>query len=243
MPPWRSSLSTRPNASGALALVALLALVVLGGCQVDTTVAVHAGADGSGRVEVTVTLDREAAAEAAGLRLRTDDLAKAGWKVEPPVRTASGGLLLRAVKRFNSPDEAEAVVAEVGAVRGFDLTRERTFLRTRTSVRGALDLRRGAATFSDPALRDKLGGLPFGVDQGRVAPLDQALRFTVESHLLGTTRRWHGRAGQRVAIAATGEQWNVTSLVFSVLTLLALAVCGLTTRKALRARRRSTLLS
>jgi hypothetical protein len=223
--------------------VALVAVVALGGCQVKTTVAVHAGAGGTGRVEVTVVLDKDAAAQAAGFRPRTDDLVRAGWKVDPPLRTKSGGLVYKAVKGFRSPEEGNRVVAEVGVVHPFELERERTFLRTRASVRGSIDLRRGAATFSDPALQEKLGGLPLGLEPARVAALDQVLRVSVESHLLGTTRRWHARAGQLVPVAATAEQWNLTSIAFAVLTLLALAVSGLTTRKALRARRRSTLLS
>src|SRR4029079_13761120 len=117
---------------------------------------------------------------------------------------------------FRSPEEGNRVVAEVGVAHPFELDRSRTFLRTRASVRGSLDLRRGAATFSDPALQEKLGGLPLGVESGRVAPLDQVLLVTVESHLLGSTRRWQARAGQLVPMAATAEQWNLTSIAFAV---------------------------
>jgi hypothetical protein len=236
-------LSTPRSRRALLAGLALLAVVVLSGCQVTTTVAVHAGSSGGGRVEVAVALDKDAAARMSGKRARTDDLARAGWRIEAPVRTRDGGMVLKAVKRFRSPAEAQEVVAEVGAVKPFQLTRARSFLRTRATIKGSIDLRRGAGTFSDPALQAKLGGLPLGLTPDRVAPVDKALRFALESHLLGTSKRWTAGAGQSVSFEATTEQGNFGRIVLGTMAGLAAVVFVLTTRQALRRGRRSTLLS
>ena len=218
------------------ALLLPLLLLVLTGCQVRTDVVLHAAADGTGRVEVAVTLDAEAAARGAGTRVRTEDLTRAGWEVHPPVRPEGGGVVYRAEKRFRSPEEADRVVREISgsALRGFRLTRERSFLRTRTELRGAIDLREGAATFGDPALTELLGGQPLGLEVDRVEPLDQALRMQVTAELPGRTQRWTARAGSRVPVAATAEQWNITSIAFAIVAVLGLAAFAVSLRRALR---------
>jgi hypothetical protein len=218
---------------------AALLLLLLTGCQVRTDVVLHAAADGTGRVEVAVTLDKAAAARAAGTEVRTEDLTRAGWEVEAPQRLEGGGVVYRAEKRFRSPDEAERVVREVSgsALRGFTLTRDRSFLRTRTSLEGTIDLRDGAAAFGDPALTDRLGGQPLGVEPDRVAPLDEALRMHVTAELPGRTARWTAKAGSRVPLAVTAEQWNATSIAFAVVALLASAAFAVSARRALRSRR------
>jgi hypothetical protein len=219
------------------ALAALL-LLVLTGCQARTDVAVHAAANGTGRVEVTVTLDKAAAARAAGTQPRTEDLTRAGWEVHPVERPEGGGLVYRAEKRFRSPDEAARVVREVSgsAFPGLVLRRERSFLKTRTAATGAIDLRAGAAAFGDPALTALLGGRPLGVDATRVAPLDQALTVQLTTALPGRTARWTARAGQRVPVAVEAEQWNLASVAFAVIALLALTAFGVSLRRALRTR-------
>jgi hypothetical protein len=219
---------------------AALLLLLLTGCQVRTDVVLHAGADGTGRVEVVVTLDKEAAARAAGTKVRTDDLTRAGWDVQAPERTKAGGLVYRAEKRFRSPEEADRVVHEVSgsALRGFTLSRERSFLRTRTALRGTIDLRAGAAAFGDPGLTALLDGEPVGLPADRVAPLDQALRLQVTAQLPGRTARWTATSGSRVPISVAAEQWNLTSIALAVVALLALAAFAVSARRALRSGRR-----
>ena len=219
---------------------AALLLLLLTGCQVRTDVVLHAGADGTGRVEVAVTLDKAAAARAAGTEVRTQDLTRAGWEVEAPERLEGGGLVYRAEKRFGSPEEAERVLREVSAsaLRGFTVERQRSFLRTRTSLDGVIDLRQGAAGFGDPALTELLGGQPLGVEPGRVTALDDALLLQVVAELPGRTARWTAKSGTRVSVAVSAEQWNLTSIAFAVVALLALAAFGVSTRRALRGRAR-----
>lgn len=201
---------------------------------------IHASPDGTGHVEVSVALDKDAAVRAAGLRPRTDDLTGAGWEVESPERTAAGGVIYRVQKRFRSPDEAARLIREVagarGPLRGFRLIRERSFLETRTRLTGTVDLRAGAAAFGDPALTELLGGQPLGVEPARVAALDDALQLQVTGELPGRTARVTARPGQRVPVAFAAERWNLASIAFAFVALLALAAFAVSVRRALRAR-------
>jgi hypothetical protein len=218
------------------ALLLPLLLLVVSGCEVRTDVVLHAEPDGTGRIEVAVALDAEAAARAAGVQVQTQDLTRAGWEVHPPVRTEGGGVVYRAEKRFRSPEEADRVVRETSgsALRGFTLTRQRSFLRTRTRLRGTIDLRGGAATFGDPALTELLGGQALGLEPDRVEPLDKALRLHVTAELPGRTARWTARSGSRVPLDVTAEQWNVASIAFAVVAGLALTAFVVSLRRALR---------
>jgi hypothetical protein len=217
--------------------------LALTACQARTDVVVHAAPDGTGRVEVVVALDKEAAARVAGAKARTDDLAKAGWEVHPVEREQGGGAVYRVEKPFRSPDEAARVLREVsadgGPLRDVRLVRERSFLKTRTRLTGALDLSAGAAAFGDPELTQQLGGQPVGVDAARVTPLEQALRLSLVAELPGGTKRWTVRPGQRVAVATVAEQWNVLSIALAVVAVLALVGFAVSVRRALRSQQRT----
>lgn len=222
------------------ALLALAVVALLAGCEARTGVEVHANPDGTGRVEVVVTLDKEAATRAAGTSPRTDDLTRAGWDVAPSKRLPNGGLEYRASKRFDSPDDAARVLREVGGadgpLRDFKLERTRTFLKTHTKLTGTVDVRRGAASFGDDELTKLLGGQPLGVEATRTAPLDQAIKLDVIAKLPGGTTRASASSGQRVAITADEEQWNARSIAFAVLAIAALAAFVVTLRRFRRAR-------
>ncbi len=148
-------------------LVAVL-VVLGGGCQVRTDVELAVARDGSGTVAVTVTLDKEAAAQVPNLaaQLRVDDLRKAGWQLTGPRRTSGGAVVVSARKRFGRPEQAGAVLEELagrgGPFRGFAVTRTHSFARTTWAARGTVDLSRGLAAFSDQRLTALLGGKPFG---------------------------------------------------------------------------------
>ncbi|MBI1844559.1 MAG: hypothetical protein HYR89_08145, partial [Actinobacteria bacterium] len=73
--------------------------LALTACKVDVQVAVDAETNGTGKVEVTATLDEEATASTPNLssRLRVDDLRATGWTVVGPTR-AGARTVLRATK-------------------------------------------------------------------------------------------------------------------------------------------------
>jgi hypothetical protein len=156
-------------------VAAALALVVFGACKVDVAVGVNTNADGSGEVRVTAVLDEDAAkrVEAAGATLRTEDLEATGWTVDEP-ETAEDGSVTHVLRHeFDSPAEAERILAQLTAdngaaerqapLRDFVVTQRRSFFRTETSFRGTVDLARGAEAFSDARLQETLDGQPLGV--------------------------------------------------------------------------------
>jgi hypothetical protein len=220
---------------------AVIGLLLLTGCQVKATVGVHAEADGSGRVEVIVVLDRAAVARVPDLELRTDDLARAGWEIEGPTRQARGGLRIGAKRRFRSPAEAERLIAQVsgagGVLEGFALERERSFLRTRMRLTGTLDLTDGVARFSDSDLAERLGGQPLGLEPAQLTAVDEALRVEVVGDLPGKRATWQAKAGERVRLVAEGEQLNLGGILFAVLAVLCAAATALTFRRTRRVRR------
>ena len=163
----------RPIRATALAVVLL---VVLTACQVKVTVGTKLNADGSGTVSVGVGLDDEAVAKAGDLssQLRVDDLKANGWTVTGPAKEDDGYTWVRATKPFANPTEATAVLDEVngsdGAFGGWKVSKSSSPITTSYSVSGQVDLTKGMATFSDPALDAALGGNALG---GSIAELEQ----------------------------------------------------------------------
>jgi hypothetical protein len=221
------------------AAAAAFLVLLLTSCEVRTDVTVHAGTDGAGSVAVSVTLDKEAAAQMTA-QPRWSDLIRAGWRVHAAAHVRDS-VVYRVEKPFRSPEEAGRVIAEVtgaaGPLRDVVLTHRRSLLRSRTRLTGTLDLTAGAASFGDPALTKLLGGKPIGVDGPKAAQVDQALRFQVTAALPGRTSTWTARSGQRVAIVAAAEGWNVDRIAFAAVAVLALAAFAVSVRRALRARR------
>ena len=215
-------------------LVAACALALLAGCRIDVTVGVDADADGSGRVRATVVLDRDAAARIPDLadQLRTADLAAAGWEVSKPQPGKDGSVLVEAVRRFRSPQEATQAVEELsgptGPFRDFSLRRSRSFLKTRTSFEGRVDLTSGIEAFSDEALARRFGGSPLGFEPAELerqlgAPLDRIFGFRVVARLpgdvtsnaptrAGNGAAWQPKLGEDVRLTATAEQWNARNI-------------------------------
>ncbi len=210
-----------------------LGVLFLSGCRVDTAVEVDAGRDGRGQVRTTLTLDRAAAEQVANLagQQRVDDLRQAGWRVAGPERTEDGGMRLEAAQSFSSAAGAARAVEELtgadGAFRRFQLTRQRTFLRTRTGFSGTVDLSRGLEGFVDPALRERLGQPAFDaatLEPQLGVPLSEVFRFRVQADLPGQVRGnapgggavWEPKLGETLALEARSETWNVASMAFAV---------------------------
>lgn len=222
--------------------LATLALVLLGGCRADVSVSVDGNADGTGRVLVGVTLDAEAATRVPDLadQLKVDDLTAAGWEVDGPEPTEDGSVEVRASKRFRSPQEATQVVEEVsgpeGPFRDFRLRRTRTFLKTRTTLDGTVDLTGGIEAFSDESLRRRLGGSALGFDPADLersgTTLSNIFAFHVRAELPGeveanTTLRsgsrvgWDPQLGESTILWAGSETWNTRNIGAAAVSLLA----------------------
>ena len=219
-----------------------------GGCRVDVGMDVRVEDDGSGRVEVVVALDRDAARRVPGLedQLVVDDLEAAGWAVAGPEAVDGGGAEIRASKAFTSLDALGDVVAEVSGPEGplADLVveRDRAPFGETWRVRGGADLREGLEVFGDAGLRERLGGSSFGMSQEELEraagqPLAEAVRFRVSADLPGGGRSWTPVLGERTALTAESRTWEGGRLALAaaaaVLALLAVVMLLVRPRRSL----------
>jgi hypothetical protein len=229
-------------------LLPLAALVLLASaCEVRTRVHVTAEEDGSGVVEVAVGLDREALAQVPDLDgngtsdvtdlvalIRTDDLEAAGWRVHEPDAVGSGMTWIRVSKPFGTPEEANAVLAEVsgpsGPLRDMRLSRSTGFASTDLSFTGTADLSGGLEAFGDSGLAQALDGEPLGEDAAQVEqrigePLTEAFHLDVVVDLPGKAAQWSPRLGseaQRLSATGSVRDWPVVLLtVLAVLCIVA----------------------
>jgi hypothetical protein len=199
---------------------------------------VDVSAGGSGTVSVTLDLDR-AAADAAG-QLQLSDLEQAGWRVAGPRPTPGGGLTVTASKPFQSPAEADQIIAEISGSNGpfhdLHLSRRQSLLGTRTTItaRGTVDLRCGVQCFSDPALQQQLGAAG-----GRLSlPADAGVVFRLTFHVPGKSASWQGGLGGHGTLAATGRTWNTGRLIAGVALLALIVIGGVLVARRGRSRRR-----
>jgi hypothetical protein len=221
-------------------VVAAALLILCSACQVDIAVGVDARPDGSGTVQVTATLDKDAAAQAGPLAL--DDLRKAGWKVTGPAATASGGQTVQVTKDFRDASGLNAVVSEVsgatGPFRDFRLSRQRSFFTTRTRFTGVVDFGPGVGGFSDDDLKKRLGGAgdigldPAAVERVTRARLDQLFRFVVTARLPGSVTTsnapttagngavWRPKLGERITLATSSRSWNTLPIAFAIVAVV-----------------------
>ncbi|MGD9701918.1 MAG: hypothetical protein AB7Q42_24370 [Acidimicrobiia bacterium] len=154
-----------PRSWRALALIA--ALVALGACRVDATVAVTVAEDGSGSIALTVTADADVVRDAPDLAndLRLDDLQEAGWTADGPTATDTGGLQLELSHPFASPEEATALLGQLsgdgGPLDGFRVEQHRSFARLTTELSGAVAFEDGLAALADDDVIEQIGGAPY----------------------------------------------------------------------------------
>jgi hypothetical protein len=227
-------------------LLPLAALVlVASACEVRTRVEVSVEEDGSGTVEVAVGLDRAALAEVPDLDgdgtsgvadlaalVRTEDLEAAGWRVVEPREAGSDTTWIRVSKPFGTPEEANAILAEItgpsGPLRDLRLSRSTGFASTELSFTGTADLSGGLEAFGDSGLAQALDGEPLGEDVAQIEqrlgqPLAEAFRLDVIVDLPGSldantddrsggAARWSPRLGDEArSLSASGSvrDWPV----------------------------------
>jgi hypothetical protein len=240
--------TARPLPRALVRLVAVLGLIaVLTGCQVKLAVNTKVNADGSGTVAVGVGLDDEALAKVGDLpaQLRVDDLKASGWTVTSPSREDDGYTWVRASKPFADPAAAAAVLDEVngsdGAFGGWKVAKTSSALSTSYSVQGKVDLSKGMATFTDPALETTLGGDPFGgavadleKEQGR--PVADMVDVQVTVEVPGSTKTYTPSLGDE---RPTAVKVTSSSLGLLVKALFVVAVSALIGLALMLLRRRS----
>ena len=241
-------------------LAGIAAVVALGACQTEVTVGVDVERDGSGMVRATVALDEDALRRVPDLdeQLQVQDLEDAGWDVRGPNETDDGGAVIIATKPFADPagaaDAVDELSGETGPFQRFQVTRERSFLKTTTSFTGEVDLSAGLGGFSDADLQARLGGQPLGIDEAELerqigSVLDQAFQVRVAVRMPGDVDAntvgdagngaiWTPKLGEKAGLEATAEAWNATNIAAAAVGAIAAVAFAVSTRRALRARRR-----
>lgn len=187
--------SPRRRTLGA-ALAGVAVLVLAAGCRADIVVDIDIAHDGAGKVAVEVTFDEEVLRWVPDLGeiIVTDDLV--GWDVRQFAEQTPAGERLRVVaaKRFSSPAELAAVLAEIDrpADGSAGLFRSATFVGSRDGAQVIYDLTvtvgldRPVAGLVNPAtaeaLEGELFGLPIAEIEARAgAPLDELVTLVVRA--------------------------------------------------------------
>lgn len=198
-------------------LAALVALVVLAGCQVDIELDVDANLDGSGTVALAVGLDADAVARLGdpATAIALGDLDGTAWEVSPPEVDAEGVTWLRARRGFDDPAGLTAALNEVagvnGPLSGTSLTIDDGWFTTTGQLRGIVNLAGGLAPYTDPDLEATTGwaGLDGLVDQV------EADLGTPIAELFDVTVRWTLGGESAVITPALGDPPVVVGLTAS----------------------------
>ncbi len=193
--------------------------------------------DGSGRVQVAVVLDGEAAAKVPDLRsgLRTDDLVAAGWRIAGPTPTAGGGLRVTATRTFATPAQGNVILGELsgpdGPFRDLVLDRSHSFGKDSYRLDGTLDVSKGLDAFADSSFLQALGASR--ADQvlgGDVATNPPTVALSVRLPGAGTaTTKRASLGGPPVAVHVTSERRSGSAFLLAgvaVAALVGLLVTG-----------------
>ncbi|MFM9083824.1 MAG: hypothetical protein ACKOQ7_08115, partial [Actinomycetota bacterium] len=133
------------------------AVALLASCRVDQTITLDVAPNGSGTVTVLLVADAAVVAKVPDLAadVRTEDLEKAGWDVDGPDTTDEGGLRIEISRDFDTPEQATAILAQVGGqdgpVRGLALARSGKDTTSTWTLPGALQVTGGLGAFIDKA--------------------------------------------------------------------------------------------
>jgi len=213
-----------------------LVVVLAAGCQVRSTVDVSMASDGSGRVQVAVVLDREAAAKVPDLKasLRIEDLTAAGWQVVGPTPVTGGGVRLTATRSFAGPAQGNLILAELsgdnGPFRDLKLARSHSFGKDSYRLDGTLDVSKGLDTFADSAFLQTLGASRadqvLGGDVGANPPT-----IALSVHLPGSgqvTTKWAALGQAPIAVHVSSQRRSGSAFLLAGVAVAALAGLVLT---------------
>jgi hypothetical protein len=227
---------------GALALVAVL---VAAGCQVQLVTTVTVEGNGSGTVTQAIGLDAAALARVGDLdqQLAVSDLEAAGWTVDDPV-TEGDTTWVRAHHDFANADEANLLLAQLSGPKGpyqdLVVTRTSGLLSTTTKLEGTVDLSAGVSMFGDDALAQALGGDGSGglvpqIEAAEGKPVSDMVEVSLVVDLPNTDETYSGNLGtpaQQVDVSSSDGHFltRVGQLFVIVLVLLTAAVVVLRIR-------------
>lgn len=209
-------------------MLLIAALVVLGGCRVDTRVSVLDKGGGHGIVSVSAMFDRQAIQVLGGEsglagQLSVADLTAAGWSVSGPSPTAGGGATVTVSHGYSNPAEASRLLAEVAGTgppssRPFQVTvsHQGGFFHNHDIVSGRIDLTCGLSCFGDQGLQSALGNLngvatvPLLQQTGQQPA--QAFGFTFGARLPGSVDSTNAASRNRSGLSWTTPLGKVTEV-------------------------------
>ena len=197
-------------------MAVLCLTVALAACNVDMSIDVVMGDDGTGTISVTATADADIVSQAPSLLtdLRFDDVKAAGWTVDGPAATPAGGLQVVLRHGFRTPREATAILATLngssGPLKAITLARTKSGGTTTFSLNGTLQVAGNLDAFSDSDLFATVGATPYAA-QVAAAGLQPGQAFTIhfQAKLPGTVKTSTATAGS--ASSPTGLSWAVPS--------------------------------
>jgi len=192
--PVSGSRSRLLRVAGAVAILLLFAT----GCQVQIHTTVTMQGNGQGTVTQAVGFDDAALRRVGNLdqQLHVDDLAQAGWTVDPAVKEGDT-TWVRAHHPFSSPAEATRLVGHIsgpdGPYRDVVVKHSDGLLSSSSSVTGVIDTTAGFKMFGDPALVATMGGDGTGGLLERIAkeegrPAADMVMVSFTSELPGISR-------------------------------------------------------
>lgn len=192
------------------AVLAVLVLLAVAGCEVRTELNVTVEQDGSGRLELAVALDDDAMSRRPGLleALDLSDLTETGWEVTGPTEEADGSTWIRARHDFGTPEELGTLLEDVagpdGPFRDFELTREDAFAESRYHFGGTVDFGAGAGALAeDPALAEALEAEPIELLEERLGEaIDEMVKVQVAVRLPGSVE------SNALTQASNGAVWR-----------------------------------
>ncbi len=230
-----------PGRGIASAIVAaVVAVLVLAGCEMRVEVAVNVESGGAGSVAVAVGFD-DAAVDRLGDptdALALDDLAEVGWSVDPIERDSDGITWVRAARTFEDPEGFAAVLNEVagadGPLTGSSLMVDRGLVNTTTQLVGVVDLSAGLAPYADADLTAATGGVPFaglitGVEAEFARPVADMVPVSVTWTVGTDTAVVTPRLGDPpVTVELSQQDRPLQWLVLPLAVVAVVAVVGLT---------------
>lgn len=224
----------------------LCTVALLSSCRVDQSISLNVKPNGTGNVIVVVTADKDIVAKVPSLAqdIRTDDLKKAGWTVDGPTKTKTGGLTIQLTHEFNTPTEATAILGQVSESRGplheLVLARSGKDTNSTWTLTGRLEVNGGLNSFVDDAGLELLDVSPYAAEVSEAGiDLGDAVGITFAASLPGEidsttgiekdkTVTWQiPMDGSRVDVATTSTHVAVGTSIARVGRTLLLALLAL----------------